>query len=372
MKQLHTLAILLGLLLTTLTFAIFAKPSTPQSKQTVVASWDIDENNFTLSMNLPERLAKVAWHIEQSQYPGQANKHYARAKSLLKPLISHHSSGYVDQTTDIHQLAQVKYLWARVLQHQHQFLLAENILNQAQKLASTNRDNVILLKANVQLAQGQFSKAKETCTQLLGQAQLATVAACTLEATSQLNQPSESYQQMTTLLNNLPNFIENPLNNWLLQIVAGMAMDLGLYDEAQQWLAKGLASTQSLDTKPLSFLVMWADVQLAIGQHLTVLSKLANIVENAGFKDDALLSRLAIAETQTEQTHWQRLFKERVDLRIMRNDFYHAADIARYYLYIHPSSADALYWAELNWQQTKLSDDKSLLEKARTLQTSQL
>jgi hypothetical protein len=372
MKQQHSLAILMGLLLMTLTFTIFATPNTPLNPQTVVASWDLENNSKKINMSLPERLAKVSWHIDQSQYPGQANKHYGRARALLKPFISDDSLQNIDETTENNQRVQLLYLWARVLQHQHQFASAERILNQAQKLQEQNNSNVTLLKASVQLAQGHFAKAKTTCAQLLGQAQLVTVAACTLEATAQLEQLPESYQQITALLTGQPTFANNSLNNWLLQIAADMALHLDLPEDAQKWLGKGLANKQSLHTKPLSFIVLWADVQLALGQHLIVLSQLENIVEKAGFKDDALLSRLAIAETHTAQTHWQLLFRERVNLRKMRNDFYHAADIARYYIYVLPNSVKALYWAELNWQQTKLSDDKMLLEKAKTMQANQL
>lgn len=372
MKQQHSLAILLGLLLMTPAFTLFAKPITPQNPQTVVASWDIDDNDNNINMSLPERLGKVAWHIEQSQYPGQANKHYGRARALLKPFMSNGSIQNIDETTNTDQKVQLLYLWARVLQHQHQFASAEHILNQAQRIDEQDNSNVTLLKASVQLAQGQFSKAKTTCAQLLGQAQLITVAACTLEATAQLEQLTESYQQMTALLTSQPAFADNSLNNWLLQIAADMALHLNEPDEAQKWLAKGLADNHSLNTKPLSFIVLWADVQLALGEHLEVLRQLGSIVETAGFKDDALLSRLAIAETHTAQTRWQPLFKQRVDLRIARNDVYHAADLARYYIYVHPNTGEALYWAELNWQQAKLRDDKMLLEKAQVMQSTSL
>ncbi|WP_339723576.1 hypothetical protein [uncultured Paraglaciecola sp.] len=372
MKQHHSLAILLGLLLMTLTFAILAKPSTPLNPQTVVASWDVENSHKKINMTLPERLAKVTWHIDQSQYPGQENKHYGRARALLKPFISDDYLQSIDETIDNNQQIQLLYLWARVMQHQHQFALAEKILNQAQKLQKQYNTNVTLLKASVQLAQGDFAQAKKTCGELIGQAQLVTAAACTLEASAQLQQLPESYQQMTALLNNQRTFAENSLNNWLLQITAEMALHLDLPNEAQQWLEKGLSDNKNLHIKPLSFTVLWADVQLALGQPLAVLRQLGSLVDKAGFKDDALLSRLAIAETHTAQTRWQSLFKKRVNLRIARNDVYHAADIARYYIYVRPNAIEALYWASLNWQQAKLNDDKILLEKAKIMQSDQL
>jgi hypothetical protein len=372
MKQQHSLAILLGLLLMTLAFAIFAKPTTPLNPQTVVASWDVDDNRTNINMSLSERLVKAAWHIEQSQYPGQANMHYGRAKAMLKPFISDDFITNINDTTVNVQQAQLLYLWARVLQHQHQFALAEQILNQAQRIDEQNNSNITLLKASVQLAQGDFANAKKTCTNLLGHAQLITVASCTLEVTSQQGQLLESYQQMTALLSSQPSFADDSLNNWLLQIAADMALHLDLANDAQKWLLKGLTEKQSLNSKQLSFIVLWADVQLALGQHLEVLNQLGSIVETAGFKDDALLSRLAIAETYTTQTRWQFLFKQRVDLRIARNDLYHAADLARYYIYVQPNAIEALYWTKINWQQAKLSDDKMLLEKAKAMHVNQL
>jgi hypothetical protein len=203
----------------------------------------------------------------------------------------------------------------------------------------------------------------------LGQTQLLVATACALETTAQQIQLTESYQQMAALVKSQPTFANNPLNNWLLQIATDMALHLDLPKEAQKWLVKGLADDLSLDLKPLSYIVLWADVHLALKQHQAVLTALGRIAHTAGFMDDALLSRLAIAETQTRQTHWQQLFKQRVDLRIARSDLYHAADLARYYIYVQPSAEEALHWAQLNWQQAKLSDDKMLLEEAKAMQS---
>lgn len=366
MKQQYSLAILLGLLSMTLGFAIFANPTQPKNAETVVASWTVDNTKKT-NMNVSERLSKAAWHIDQSQYPGQANKHYSRANALLNTFMSDDLTVNQDATLSKAQQVELYYLWARVLQHQHQFNLAEQALNQAQHIHQKQNTNVTLLKANVQLAQGEFNKAKSTCAELLGEAQLVTIAACTVEVTAQQGQLHESYQQMTTLLSRQPTFSNTSMDNWLLQIVSDVALQLGSFEEAQKWLEKGLTEGQSLHQKPLSFVVLWADVQLALEQHQAVLVTLADIVNTAEFMDDALLSRLAIAETNTSQNHWQSLFKQRVELRIARNDLYHAADLARYYIYVQPSAQEAFRWASINWQQAKLSDDKMLLEKAKAM-----
>ncbi|MFT5939898.1 MAG: hypothetical protein ACI8R9_002020, partial [Paraglaciecola sp.] len=110
---------------------------------------------------------------------------------------------------------------------------------------------------------------------------------------------------------------------------------------------------------PVSFLVLWADIQLDEKQGQLVLDTRGPIVQGSDSFDDALLLRLALSEQAINSaTHiWKTRFAQRIEIRLQRNNTAHAADIARYYLNIQFLAEQALFWAKINWQQAKLGPD---------------
>ena len=70
----------------------------------------------------------------------------------------------------------------------------------------------------------------------------------------------------------------------------------------------------------------------------------------------------------TNDDHFQSLVHKKVELRILRNDQLHAADIAYYYTYVSPNAELAQQWAQRNWNHVKEPADKALLEQAQKLQ----
>ena len=87
--------------------------------------------------------------------------------------------------------------------------------------------------------------------------------------------------------------------------------------------------------------------------------------------DDALLVRLALSEKHIgkehgeKDKHWQTQLAERVALREQRQDSLHASELAIYYLDIAPNAQKALYWAEINFSNTREYSDKKLLTRAQ-------
>jgi predicted Zn-dependent protease len=368
--QQRSLMVILILLIFFIAMAASATPYKPLNQNQIVATWDVGAANKENTLPLKQQLEKAAWHIQQGQFAGQANKHYGRARALLSPLFTDNRASILTQeNTTIQSYA--LYLWARVLQHQHQFAQALQFLDQSIVL-NQNNNAAVLLKANVLLTQGKLVESKQTCAQLLGKADLLLTTACVLEVMANQNQLESSYKQLSQLLSRQSLVNKQPEQDWLIQLVAEMASRLNKNEEAEQWLATSLPNKQSLASKPLSFIVLWADVQLSLHHQQTVLSQLAHVVEQAGFKDDALLTRLSLAEKSTPNRNWQKLLAERIELRIARHDKFHSADLARYYLDISPDPKLALYWAKINWQQARLNDDKQLLDRALLMQNNQL
>lgn len=331
--------------LTLVSFVSLSAPYEPNS-DTTVASWDKSVGSTTRS------LQDVQEHLQLAQFPGQANIHHSMARSMLAHLADQEQHN-----------AEYWYLLARSLQHQHKFDEALHAIDKALELAP-KLPSAWLLKANIYLAQSNLVEAKKACSQLIGTIELYTVATCSLEVASYEGKLAQSYSQLAMLMkrSNTTDF-ENNEQLWQIQVVADMALRSGLITQAEQWIERALKNSQLADM-PLSFIVLWADIQHELDMHQKIHQELTSILEQARFKDDALLVRMAMAEKKSKYTKWQALVATRVQLRLQRQDYYHAADIARYFIYVHTSPQQALKWAKINYQQAKLFDDEKLLLEA--------
>ncbi|MGS2721453.1 tetratricopeptide repeat protein [Paraglaciecola aestuariivivens] len=327
------------------------------SKEQVVASWD---NQQALSSSRAS-LQNIAWHLEQSQYPGQSNLHLRQASQMLHTLANSHS-----------QQPEYWYYQARVLEHQHQFQQALASLDKALDL-DRQYASAWLMKSNVQVLMGHKAQAKTSCTELIGLVNVDIALACSLQTAQGKTQVKQAYQKLLPIVKRLDFKAAEQSNTqvWLIQLAADMALALNKPEQAVKWL-----SVMPLAQTSISYLSQWADAQFELGNHQEVYQQLAQIVEAAGFKDDALLMRLAIAEKHLakldnlpndNQKTWQLAAAERVELRVLRQDKFHAADLGRFFIFIQPNQTQALYWAEQNLSQSQTFHDYQLLELAKTM-----
>lgn len=356
-----SLKYLTSIFFTIISISGIAEPTTPKSNSEVVARWAVlNTNNNSNGNNNIDSLLSVAEFIDQGQYPGQADYRYGRAKVWLETKLK------AEPNND-----QMLYLYARVLQYQHEFDQALTVLNKS--LQSNPLDiNSLLLKANIYLVKGQVENAKQTCLQLLGNANMLTVSGCVLDATAQSGKLAESYKQLITLYersnlnSNSKNgtataLSSNDSDHWIIQILAEMAYQQGLYNEAKNHL-----KNINIEAAPVSLIVLWADINLKLKDASLVLNVVSDIVSSYPIKDDALLLRLAIAEKMNNKgTIWQNEIKQRIKLRELREDKLHAADLALYYLELDKNPQKALFWAETNWTVAKQFHDRLLLSRAK-------
>lgn len=349
-----------------------AEPYTPKADDEVIARWKVQE-----TMQADADLQQISDYIDQGQYPGEADYRYGRAKAWLEKAM--------DNTRPD---AETFYLYARVLQHQHQFEQALRALDSA-LLLKPNDINSLLLQANIYSVQGEYARAKQSCLGLLGQADILLLSTCALEVASQDGQLETSYQALNRLYQApaqdssrlasstaMTQTTPEKVDDWITQILADMALRLSDVEAAAQHL-----QYVDLDRAPVSLLALWADIQLAANQPEQVLSQLEPIVTRHAIQDDTLLLRLAIAENAlanaanganaihaTTRLPWRTQFAQRVALRELRQDSLHAADLAKYYLLLDVNPSKALYWAKMNWQVARQAADKALLEQAQQTQ----
>jgi len=309
---------------------------------TVVALWS--KNKTTPQLN-EESIAHL---LDQAKYVGNS-QHYARAKSLL--------SQASESTLPKHQRL---YYNALIKQHYHEF---EDSLILLKKVLDTKPQhiNVLLLSANLYAVQGHFELAKKTCASLTGLVEAILVAACKLNIDAQEGTNTQIQNALDSLTEFSQKFPSKSQETtiYVAEIQASMASYLGQNAFANQILAPHL--NREL---PLSFWVLWSNIQIDLGQSDKVLSILGPLVEKTQNKDDALLLRLAIAEelsSSASPTKLLPLVTERIALRMLRQDQEHAFDIALYYIHLEEQAAEAYRWALVNWQQAKLQEDRKLL-----------
>lgn len=359
--------LLILLLTASLSARLSATPYTPQSNDDIIAQWAAPSNAAVQSLKTASRLqpsdpttilALANSYLAQAAQPGQS-RFYGLAQAALKPLTEKTIS---DKNSASPQLW---LAWAQVQQHQHNFVIAQAALEKV-FAAEPSNETANLLAARIFIIQEKPLAARNACLKLLGNADLLTITACSLEANSYLN-PNDlnnSYRQLAELVKRqgLP---DDERATWLIQLLADFAMRNNDPATAATWLQ------QRLPNANVNYLAQWADVQLALGNSQTVLTQLAPIVNAAPEMDDALLVRLALCEKHIGKEHgekekyWQTQLAERVALREQRQDSLHASELAIYYLDIAHNAQKALYWAEINFSNTREYSDKKLLTRAQ-------
>lgn len=316
-----------------LCYSVWAAPTTPKDNDIIAISM----NKQTAQLSVSELNQLVL----ASQYVGQTEIRQGLLKNQLQQLFSQTPS------------PQVGYLYARVLQREHQFDEALNVTRSVLELDQSHI-NTRLLRANILMVKGLFTKAKEQCLALLGVAPTEVVTTCTTDVLSQDGQLTQSYK---SLKNSIP---PSKLTLNAQHLLAEMAFRLNDPSQALTHI-----DNVDLQQAPVSLVVLWADIQLALDANQQILNTLPTLTDDPLNLEDALLLRLAIAEKNTTNgKKWQQYMSQRVALRELRKDEFHASDIALYYLNVDEQPEKALYWAEINWQQAKLDADKQLLNQA--------
>jgi tetratricopeptide (TPR) repeat protein len=326
----------------------------------VVASWDPSQSLDNTRVSLQN----VEWHLQKSQYAGSSNLHLRQASVMLDNLEEIQANK-----------AEYWYYKARVLEHQHQFTAALQALDNSLKLDETFI-SAWLMKSNLLLLMGENNNAKQTCLRLIGMANVDIALACSLQTAKGMDQIKTAYAKLQPLVKRLHHDTDNiaASNIWFVQLAADMATQLNLIQQSAVWM-----STYPLEKTPISYMSQWADTQLDLGQYENVLDRLGEIMQQVGYQDDALLMRLAMAEVQSNQeSHhngtqkkWQSSAKNRVTLRLQRNDTHHAADLSRFYIYIEPNPEKTLFGAQQNLAQSLSHEDYALHKKAQAMMLKQ-
>lgn len=249
---------------------------------------------------------------------------------------------------------------ADLMQYQHEFNKASEYLERILELRPFHLQ-ASLMQARIALARGEQAAAKSLCTSLFGQHSLSVVSTCLLEVEGRGDRPLAAYKQLTELQKRQPNDTEvDAIERWRLQILAEQALLLERYAEARSWLNQLPEDTTIVEEK------------LLLDSYLLETSgSLPNslIADCNSQLIDALAVRVALVQQRLHDGGcWVDYIKQRMHLRVLRNDRLHSADIAFYFTYLVQQPESAVKWANINYSVAKEPFDKQLLIDAQQLQ----
>ncbi|WP_018624195.1 tetratricopeptide repeat protein [Kangiella aquimarina] len=327
--------------------------STTNSKNTIKTN---ERVNQTWDIAYPQ-LRKL---LSQSSLPGQS--HLEQKAQLLADSWNKQFKLNGQKFSENDQ-AELKLINALLLQKKHRF---KEALQELQAIPDSSQlyAQAILIESRIHHIQGNIDPARQSCSELLSQGLPLFAQLCLIETEALAGQPEKSYQ----LLINFRNQYERSSGGvliWYHQVAGNIARILKDTEKAEQHFAF------KLDIAPVSQWYQWADMAMINGNFNQAYNRLKQFDYGNSKLEDGLFVRLARAEQLIGQdTHYQELAKEKIELRIKRSDKLHAADIAYYYLYVSPDSEQALYWAEQNWKKVKEPSDKELLIKAQSIEVA--
>ncbi|OIM99671.1 hypothetical protein BFR57_03650 [Idiomarina sp. MD25a] len=251
---------------------------------------------------------------------------------------------------------------ADTLQYQHDFAQARTILNRV--LEQSPRDaQAQLMLARIALTLNETDNAKQHCTDLMGSAALGVVSTCLLEVQGRAGNLQSAYTRLKQLHEQQPMQAQSAIAHWRLQILTEQALLLDDFQAAQRWTAAMPTPLNVVDKKRRLDSYLWdTDTQVPA----------ALMLDCQQTPVDSITIRLAWAEKRNQQGHcWQDYARERMQLRVMRGEKLHSADIAYYFTYVEPDAEQAIYWAQQNIEVAQEPFDYRLLSAAKALQPHQ-
>lgn len=353
-KQTYFFPLVVTVLISILSMTSYAESIIPNDPNMVVASWksgSMGSDSIETDTTVETAVTEAQNYLNQANKPGNSYM-YGLAQATLTPWINK------PRSTDSSAYPQLDFIWSRILQHQHNF---DEALIYLRKVENSNPNNVDahLLIARLHIIKNDYVSARSSCSKLLGKSDLITASICLLEVTSFQGKLSQSYDQLTKIVQ--LSRVGDLKQIWSRQILSEMAIRLGKQEESEGWL------NINLDDKDLGFIIDWSDSKLTQNKHCEAFHSLSKISKHLDYIEDALILRLAIAESRCESIEgsaWSTSIKARVALREQRQDIHHASELAIYYLDLEPNASKALHWAKINWEQAKESKDRIILERA--------
>ena len=248
-------------------------------------------------------------------------------------------------------------LMADIEQRQHEFDKAQARLT-ALLEQYPNDGQAWLMLANLHRVQGRFDDAQHACRQGASTLPPTTVVICQSSIQAMTGQLPKAWQTLQRLADS---GLAAPGNEqrWLHTLLAEMAIQQGLYDQAHDYLNAALHNAPQAP-----YLVyLQNDLRLMQGDNDNVIDALQPWQD----RENALL-RLAIAAHRSQHPdaeRWQQAYQDLLNAAQQSGRDIHLREQARFLLQVSAQPEAALQTAKANWTtQREISDLRILLASA--------
>lgn len=246
---------------------------------------------------------------------------------------------------------------ATILQYRHEFAPARELLLSAVKRDGRNAQAWLSL-ATLDMVQGNYTRAAESCSQVSRTGGLALGIACTGSLRSYLGQAEQAYALLRTLEpgadGGTPSY-----KAWLQGLLAECAERLGRPDAAEKHYRSALAQAP----RDNFLLVAYADLLLDRGRPREVIDLLAPFAEADTAFLRLTLAHAALASPEAPTYAW--LMAARFAAYAQRGTDLYGREEVRFALHVQHDPQSALALAQRNWQVQRAPwDARVLLEAA--------
>ncbi|WP_161319162.1 tetratricopeptide repeat protein [Alcanivorax sp. DP30] len=251
----------------------------------------------------------------------------------------------------------IALLMAEIEQRQHQFAQAQTRLTKLLE-RHPNDGQAWLMLANLHRVQGRFEDARHACRQGASTLPPTTVVICQSSIQAMTGQLPKAWQTLQRLADS---GLASPGNEqrWLHTLLAEMAIQQGLYDQANNYLNAALQDAP----QPPYLVYLQNDLRLMRGDNDKVIAALQPWQD----RENALL-RLAIAAQRShhpDADRWQQAYQDLLNAAQQSGRDIHLREQARFQLQVSARPEAALQTAQANWEtQREISDLRILLASA--------
>jgi len=193
----------------------------------------------------------------------------------------------------------IRYLSARLLQAQHQFSAAIDVLNSILKINPRHISARFSL-AGVHEARGEYQRGQQVCKQLGRNGETTLAALCVANFWTLSNRSERGLHLLKSLIYQ----VEAPaLKSWLVGVMAQASFVAGQFEQADQYYQQALA----LKPKQAYLLTTYADFLLAQNRADEVIKLLSDDVRDARLLLRLALAHRALGEKQAVEAILSRL-----------------------------------------------------------------
>jgi len=282
----------------------------------------------------------------------QDPRFYGQAEALLEPILQSQNPP-----------TEALLLWADILQHNHRFSEALNVL---QTVLNRKLDNssALLMRASILTTTGDLHQANATCKDLKIKFNGIIAEACIAGTATTLDELQDYSRMLEGALK--AEEIHPSVKSWAEGILGEIFERTGDIPKAEAAYRRGLAETPA----DSFLLAMLSDLLISQGKQQEVLNLLPQTTEV-----DSLLLRRALAQKGLNDSNFQNTkteLEKRFSAAEQRGDFSHYRERAIYFLDIAENPEEAWKAASKNWDTQREGIDARTFLRAALLSGNSL